>query len=270
MPPTATPAASTAGAAPVWVGERLSGTLYAGRVVHAGEDAVYVDAGDVVIGVISRRATPIPCAISTRAASVRTLLGGRLPAVGSTVSLGGGALDFGPHRVRVGRYLDFTMRSFDRALAPLLAQRLTDSTEMTTNSHEVEPELQTLLRTRPVASLDRLLGRGSGLTPFGDDVVCGFLATLLSTDDSCASALHQEVDTLAPTRTTLLSATLLRRAGARDVLPAFADLVNALLRHPDAVDARIDRLLHVGHTSGAGMLLGLKLALDHINTRSCP
>lgn len=264
------PSAVVAGAAPVWVGERLDGPQHCGTVVHVGADAVYVDSGSDVIGVVSRHATPIPCTITTRAESVETLLTGHRPAVGDEVSIGAGVVDFGHHRVRVARYVDFAMRRLDRAQAPLMAERLVAACAGTEPPGELAPELLALLRDQPVEALDRVLGRGSGLTPFGDDVVCGLLATLLAADDPCAADLRREVLARAPRRTTSLSSTLLRRAGAGDVLPAFADVVGALVHRPEAVGARVSRLRAVGHTSGAGMLLGLHLALDHINTRSCP
>ncbi len=259
-----------AGAGPVWVGERLDGPPHSGTVVHAGTDAVYVDSRGDVIGVVSRHATPIPCVIATRAESVEALLAGHRPAVGDEVSIGSGAVDFGRQRVRVARYVDFAMHRFDWAQAHRMAEVLTAATGGPPRHDEFTPDVAALLRDRPVEALGQVLGKGSGLTPFGDDVVCGLLAVLLAGDDPCAPALRREALALAPGRTTSLSATLLRRAGAGDVLPDFADVVGALLHRPDAVGARVSRLRAVGHTSGTGMLLGLHLALDHINTRRCP
>ncbi len=69
-------------------------------------------------------------------------------------------------------------------------------------------------------------------------------------------------------RTTLLSATLLDCARRGEVLPEFRALVVAL-HHPDAsadrrheiADAAV-ALADVGHTSGAGLLLGAALRLE--------
>ena len=271
------PSAVVTGAAPVWVGERLAGPHHDGAVVHRGADAVYLESRGDVIGIVSRHASPVPCAIATRADSVAQLLGGRAPAVGDPVRIGGGSLEVGGRRVRVTRFVDFAMPSFDRAQAPRMLARLTSRTA-TAPDDELSPEVLALLRERPAAALTQVLGRGSGLTPYGDDVVCGLLATLLAAHDPCAADLRHRSRALAPGRTTALSATLLHRAGEGDVLPAFARVVAALL-HPHEpaqqsgtheLGARVAELRAVGHTSGAGMLLGLRLALDHINTRSCP
>lgn len=270
------PSAVASGAAPVWVGERLAGPSHEGTVVHSGVDAVYVDSGGDVIGIVSRHATPVPCAITTRADSVGALLSGHRPSVGDRVRIGDGSVALGGHRVRVTRYVDFAMPAIDRARAPQMLARLLAVTEdgVTDDQQPAGPDLDAatvaLLGRRPAAALDRVLGRGSGLTPFGDDVVCGLLATLLAVEDPCAPQLRRESRALAPGRTTSLSATLLHRAGEGDVLPAFAQVVTALLHRPTDLEARVAQLRAVGHTSGAGMLLGLRLALDHINTRSCP
>lgn len=265
------PSAVVTGAAPVWVGELLAGPRHRGTVVHSGADAVYVESHGDVIGVVSRHATPIPCTIATRADSVEALLAGPRPTVGDAVTVGDGAVELGGSRVRVSRLVDFAMQAFDRSLAPQMTERLTAvDPDGGATGDEIAPDVLDLLRERPTAALDRVLGRGSGLTPFGDDVVCGLLATLLASDDPCAPALRGEARRQAPGRTTSLSATLLHRAGEGDVLPAFAQVVTALVHRPHDLEARVARLRGVGHTSGAGMLLGLRLALDHINTRSCP
>ena len=67
------------------------------------------------------------------------------------------------------------------------------------------------------SAVGRLLGRGEGLTPLGDDVICGWLAARRATgvttpevDAAVRSGLH---------RTTLLSATLLDCALHGEVLP---------------------------------------------------
>lgn len=258
------------GAAPAWVGARLTGPEHRGKVIHAGSDAVYFRSLGDVIGVVSRHATSIPCTISTRLDTLDALLDqGRPPAVGDEVTIGSGLVDFGASKVRVGRYVDFRMLAFDPSSAVQMRERLERSTGESSHPTEIDPAALMTLRDRPSEALMQLLGNGSGLTPFGDDVVCAMMATLLAAADPCAAALCKQAVALAPTRTTSLSATLLCRAAQGDVLPAFADVVSALIDQPDQAAVRITRLLTIGHTSGAGMLLGLHLALDHIITRSC-
>ena len=260
------------GAAPAWVGARLAGPQHPGTVVHSGSDAVYVRSHGDVIGVVSRHATALPCTVSTLLDTVGDLFDhGRLPRIGDEVSIGSGVIDFGGHQVRAGRFVDFAMPSFDPAGAAGMVHRLERVTGASSQPTELDDAVLSTLRRRPAEALLQTLGRGSGLTPFGDDVVCGMIATLLAGGDRCAAALAGRAVALAPERTTWLSTTLLRRAAHGEALPAFASVVVALDEHPDRIGPTIEHLLTIGHTSGAGMLLGLHLALEHITTRSrCP
>jgi hypothetical protein len=108
----------------------------------------------------------------------------------------------------------------------------------------------------------RLVGRGDGLTPLGDDVVCGWLAThraagVPTPDVDRAVRAHSD-------RTTLLSATLLDCALHGEVLPELGAWL-AALGTPAEPGAAAD-LLSVGGSSGAGLLAGARLALDHLLT----
>jgi hypothetical protein len=101
-----------------------------------------------------------------------------------------------------------------------------------------------------------LVGRGDGLTPFGDDVLCGWLA------------LHRAVGVPTPAvddavrrslpRTSTLSATLLECALAGEV----ADLVGAYLRALGGAGEWAARtaLEGLGHSSGRGLAHGIDLA----------
>ena len=96
---------------------------------------------------------------------------------------------------------------------------------------------------------ERLAGRGGGLTPSGDDVLCGYVAGLVLWHGRAGDAAS--IATAAAERTTLLSATLLRHA-ARGELPEPA---HALLERGDP-----EPLRSFGHSSGRAILLGLALA----------
>ena len=98
--------------------------------------------------------------------------------------------------------------------------------------------------------LDRLLGRGPGLTPLGDDVLAGWFATraALGTPDAVlAGAVRRRLGV-----TTLLSATLIDCAIRGEVLPQ----LGAWLAAP--APATRDALLAVGATSGAGLMTGAR------------
>ena len=123
-----------------------------------------------------------------------------------------------------------------------------------------------------------LVGRGLGLTPGGDDVIAGALCGLHATGATggvhllAAAALENVTE-----QTTLLSADLLKLAAAGDaclevlaVLRAAHHPRDVLRPNHSALAAAIDRLLRVGHTSGADLATGLAVGLRagaHLATR---
>ena len=119
-----------------------------------------------------------------------------------------------------------------------------------------------------VAAIGRLIGRGPGLTPTGDDLLVGFLAGLRVAAGSRAGRLAF-LDRLggavigAAARTNEISQTFLRHAVAGCV----AEPLAMLARHigaaapPEEVERATARLLGFGHTSGADATLGLLLGL---------
>jgi hypothetical protein len=112
------------------------------------------------------------------------------------------------------------------------------------------------------ATVGQLLGRGPGLTPLGDDVICGWIAT-----HRAAGVPTPEIDTAVRAglpRTTLLSGTLLDCALHGEVLPELGRYLAAVGTHAEA--RRAAELRAVGGTSGAGLLMGALLALDELLT----
>jgi hypothetical protein len=190
------------------------------RLLHRGPDAVYVELAGRCVGVVGTRATAVPCAL-------RTALD-RLPEVGSA-SVREGVLHLDDEPLVVGRLVDVRVSRLRRSLAV------------------------------GGASIDvaALLGRGDGLTPYGDDVLCGWLAV-----HRAAAVPTPEVDAavlaLSPT-TTLLSATLLDCATHGEVVPEFRAWIAALGTRAEPAAERA--LAAVGHTSGRGLLEGAHRAL---------
>jgi hypothetical protein len=106
-----------------------------------------------------------------------------------------------------------------------------------------------------------LVGRGDGLTPYGDDVLCGWLAVTRAAGVPTPE-VDAEVRSLAPT-TTLLSATLLDCAMHGEVIPQFA----AWLAGTGPVEA----VQRIGHSSGRGLVEGARLALAGLErVAACP
>jgi hypothetical protein len=188
-------------------------------VLHAGPDAVYVDLGGWALGVLSAGATQVPCAARSSWTT--------LPAVGGC-RIEAGILHLDETSVVVGRLV---------------------STEV--------PRLDVRLVEQTPPNPLHLVGAGDGLTPYGDDVLCGWLAIHRAAGVPTPD-VETEVRRLLP-RTTLLSATLLDCAMRGEVIPEFAAYV-ASLDTPGQAGAEA-ALAAVGHTSGTGLLEGARWAL---------
>ena len=215
--------------APPRVRERLRGAPDGPvPVVHRGPDAVYVDVAGRCVGVVTPRATAVPCALRTR-----------LPRLDVTaVRLAGGVLHLDDVPVVVGRVVDVRV------------PRLHLAAPGGPGGPGAEPA--------PPGEVAAMVGRGDGLTPYEDDVLCGWLAV-----HRAAGVPTPTVDAAVAAcldRTTLLSATLLECAARGEVVPEFAAWLRAVGTPAESAAAR--RLAALGHTSGAGMLHGARLALS--------
>lgn len=257
-PPTLSRRTAIAGAATTWVRDRLAGPPRNGHVVHVGRDATYVELDGVCLGVLSRAATHVPCGIRTTSASL-VGLGPGLTRTGDTVRAGDGRLGFGETEVVVSRLVDASAP----ALRPTAhtASRLAAAIPMQVVTDELPSSALADLRDGAPGAVGALLGRGGGLTPLGDDVLCGWLATARAIGEVRARRVAAEVDNHARARTTLLSATLLDCAARGDVLPQFRRLLQTLAADADPGHA-VAELVKVGHTSGTGLAAGCLLALS--------
>ncbi|MFI0484576.1 DUF2877 domain-containing protein [Actinomadura sp. 9N215] len=147
-----------------------------------------------------------------------------------------------------------------------------------------------------VEAAERIVGLGPGLTPSGDDILCGLLVSLRCVGDAVrhgqarslrggdpphppvrsahegvwlADWLGAAVTADAGTRTTALAATLLHCAAAGGAGAEVAAVLRCVAGHepPDspAIGQAVRRLLAVGHTSGVdlahGVLAGCRAAL---------
>ena len=106
------------------------------------------------------------------------------------------------------------------------------------------------------------LGRGTGLTPAGDDLVAGALATLRATGLAAADRLGAAVRAPAPAATTRLSAALLEAADVGGLVPEAAGVPARAGRRGD-VETAAGRLVDVGHTSGWHLAAGLLVGVTH-------
>lgn len=188
-------------------------------MLHRGSHAVYLDLDGACLGVLAAGAVRVPCALRTR-----------LPVLPDDVTarLVDGVLHLGGVPLRIGRIVD--------AQVPTL----------------------TASRLGPLRrGVDELVGAGDGLTPYGDDVLCGWLAVYRAAGHASDDVDAEVRDRMH--RTTCLSAALLDCALHGEVVPEFATYLAALGTEAEA--AATASLRAVGHTSGAGLLEGARWAL---------
>ncbi|HTI35497.1 MAG TPA: DUF2877 domain-containing protein [Miltoncostaea sp.] len=113
----------------------------------------------------------------------------------------------------------------------------------------------------PLDDPDRLLGRGPGLTPSGDDALAGYLALAAHAHRAWGlpdpAPLARALAAQAPGRTTRVSAAMLAAAAAG----RYAPVVGAACRAGAAeLPAALARLAAVGATSGLDTLAGFAAA----------
>jgi hypothetical protein len=236
-------------AAPQRVRERLLAAADGPRqVLHASSSAIYVDLDGWCLGLVSATATRVPCALWSTLPDLTDLTdltqaGGR----GPHVEVRAGTLVVGGRETRIARLVDVTAPAPRHVAATLAPHPVTSGLALPADG-----------RLTPT-HLDHLLGRGPGLTPLGDDVLAGWLATRAAADRPdpvLSSAVRRRLGV-----TTLLSATLLDCALRGEVLPQLADWLAG------PTTATTDALLAVGATSGAGLLTGAQLALRSLTSR---
>lgn len=200
-------------------------------VLHRGPHAVYVDLHGWCTGVVDARAALVPCAMRTAAGQLEDL-----PA--RTAEVRDGVLHLDGRPLTVGRFARVTA-------APL----------------DLGADRPAPITTEEVRAL---VGAGEGLTPYGDDQLCGWLAV-----HRAAGIATPEVDAAVRAmayRTTLLSATLLDCALHGEVLPEFGAWLRVV--GTPAERGRAAALAAIGHTSGRGLLAGGRRALAGLGRRT--
>jgi hypothetical protein len=255
------------GAASIWVLGQVAGPRREARVLHVGADAVYLDFEGACLAVLAARAVQVPC-------GVRTLLP-RLPGADAGLVAGAGAavhdgsVTVPGCEVLVTTIVDTTvpvLGSDDTAWgAGELAARVKDRLEPV---EAILPDgaLELLAAGDPEVA-QALLGAGPGLTPVGDDVLAGWLATAVACRHPAMPELRSAVAVAAPERTSVLSSTLLSCAARGEGVPEFRSLLTGVAtRDLDALDQSLDLMLRIGDTSGAGLVLGSLAALTSAPT----
>ena len=220
-----------------------------------------------VVAILAKGAVRLPIGVS--------ILTGELPEAGSTVAIGDGAIATRHHIWRPARWWD--------PRPHLVAGGLFENGSELVSVLESEPgasfgiALAEAIRVGDALARGNseealaLIGFGPGLTPAGDDVVAGALATL-GLGGRLDDGLRGTIDAHASTRTTALSAALLAAAGKGQVIPQAATLLSVISAGPsvDQLRSAAAELFGVGATSGHDLCAGIAgvLASSALSARS--
>jgi hypothetical protein len=224
-------------------------------VLHRGPLAVYVEVGGRAVGLLAAGAARVPCGLRSRIPAISTH-------AAVSAYLDAGILHIGGRPLPVGRAEEVHTPRLDRG-------RIPGNTANSATCSATPPAAvaEFVVSRAPdgvdAAAVRRLVGAGDGLTPLGDDVLCGWLAA-----HRAFGVATPEVDAevrAGAARTTLLSATLLDCALEGEVLPELGVWLAALVS-PTDLPAAARALLAVGASSGAGLLAGAQLALQILLT----
>jgi len=226
-------------------------------VLHAGADTVHLDLGGHAVGVSAAGAPGLPHALRT---NLSTLPFGLSSPEAPTAYVEGGLLHLGGRVLVAGRLVDVRAPRIDTARVPKTSPAAVQGTPRSHGAGLVAA-LPPRIDAGVVADL---VGRGDGLTPLGDDVLCGWLAAHRGAGVS-TPAVDDAVRRALP-RTTTLSATLLGSALEGEVADLAADYLCAL-GSPNAGAAR-RALSGLGHSSGAGLAQGIDLAVAELSGRA--
>jgi Protein of unknown function (DUF2877) len=247
-------------AASVLLRDLLTAPVRPAKVLAAAPAATYLEAGGRVLAIVTAGGVRLPCAAMLAA-------GGRLPAARSRLAVGSGAVyEDGRQLVAVRRWFDPRVR-----LAGVDGRAVDRFADVVRSRRGVDALLPDDAPDRLAAGLSDgdavgavsvLLGRGTGLTPAGDDLVAGALATLRALSSPAADPLGAAVRALARAATTRLSAALLEAADVGGLVPEAAGVLRALASGGD-VETAAGRLLGLGHTSGWHLAAGLLVGVTH-------
>ncbi len=251
------PATATAS---VLVHDLLTGPVRPATVVAAGPSATYIAVDDGLVAVVASGGVRLP--------NAAVLAPGVALPSGPELLVGDGTFGDGDRGVvGVNRWFDPRVRL--AVVDPAAVERLVGCL---VDQSGADPLLDADSSGRLAVALvlggidsvvEDLVGRGTGLTPAGDDLLAGTLAALRAWQSPAADDLAVAVRGAAPSRTTRLSAALLEAADQAAVIPQAEAVMRALATAPEAVEAAAGDLLRVGHTSGWHLAAGLAVGAAH-------
>ncbi len=183
---------------------------------------------------------------------------------GEEILIGSGAVLGSGLEWRVVRWWDPKVTPIETTRHQLMARVSSAAQSLGSSAFGLEAALAVGDRLAVIDAARELLGKGSGLTPEGDDRLIGAFAAYrhvtASLDHPEGSALIDdlagELLSVASTRTTLLSVTLLRHAFAGEVPDPVADLMRALTGR-GSISAALERCFALGDSSGPAFAHGV-------------
>ena len=226
-------------------------------VLAAFPSALYLHVDDGLLPVLARGALRLPTAVVVAGAACRTGWGVQ---PGDAVGVGGGMVVLPRVTVRAVRQWRPRRMPVAPGVSPVHlvswspSRWREDAAELAGRvvAHE---ELRAVVR--------RLVGSGPGLTPSGDDVLCGVLLGLRLLGR--AAELPRVWEAVVPrlASTTTLGAALLVEALQGFAVPPVISLGQALAAGDEGrVRRALEDVLAIGHSSGADLLAGLAGCLD--------
>lgn len=155
-----------------------------------------------------------------------------------------------------------------KPLLNLFTETLEEDTPYSSKAKRVVKELiNGGLSNESLGSVTDLLGLGPGLTPSGDDLLCGLLSTLhFSRLPSSLSQAKVRLELLVKEeigrRTNTISGSFLRHYSDGLVDENTDDLITALSKGSlNQMDNAVERLCRIGHSSGTDIAIGVLVAL---------
>ena len=256
----------------------LVGPARPAQVRASTPQALYLEVDDAdrtMVCLGSAQAVRVPCAVILESKALPPVL----PA-GTIGSVGGSTIQIGSAAFRVGRWWRPPRPRGLGAVPPArlagavrwLTGRVADPLDAPGRAAVADLVGSIAEGAAPEPAVDRLLGRGPGLTPTGDDVLAGALVTLSALGSPYAAGLAAAVLRSAPDATTSVSGALLRHAARGECIPQLADLLEAIGPWADdpatgALPRAAGALLAVGHCSGAGLLHGVLVGVAIAHSR---
>ena len=272
--PADVPAAVSSLAAPL-----LAADPRPGRVLAAFPTALYValERHDQVLTVLTRDALQLPTGLRVASTS-RDLSWG--VSAGEQVRVGAGRVDlpttsvvavreWRPARVDVPIHADPPSPGRDRweGARELLVEAVAEGRLRALGADLARAVVAGAPEDDQHRALLGLVGAGRGLTPSGDDAVCGVLLALRGAGERLAPTCRA-LDRALP-RTTSLSASLLAAAAQGYAVPEVTRLVRALVSGDERSAAtHLPAVLAIGHSSGADLVAGVLGALDALAAAS--